>query len=176
MNTKCVLLLVGCYFTFACAIGLPEGIEPVKQFDVNRYMGTWYEIARVENRFERGMTQVRADYALTNDGTVRVTNRGIPPNSTDFKIAQGKAKFVGATDIGHLKVSFFGPFYGSYVVFELGDNYDYSFVSGSNRKYLWFLSRTPTVSQASLDHFSKRAEKLGFDTSSIVFVDQSTKR
>jgi len=123
----------------------------------------------LDHSFERGLHQVTAEYAMRGDGGVRVTNRGY---STKWKDAQGKAFFVNQPQTGHLKVSFFGPFYGSYVIFELGDNYEYAFVSGSNTKYLWFLSRTPQVSQELKDHFLEKAKAFGFDTEALIFVDQ----
>ncbi|MGQ7847663.1 lipocalin family protein [Granulosicoccus sp. 3-233] len=153
--------------------GLPRNVEPVKEFDVDRYLGTWYEVARLDHRFERGLSQVTAEYALQDDGSVRVTNRGYKEETGEWSEAEGKAVFVDEEDVGHLKVSFFGPFYSSYVVFELDDeDYQYAFVTGHNRKYLWFLSRTPEVSDALKSRFLQQAENADFDTSELVWVAQ----
>lgn len=152
--------------------GVPEGISPVKAFDLDRYLGTWYEIARLDHSFERGLNDVSAEYSLREDGGVRVINRGYSVAEGSWKEAEGKAFFAGARDEGYLKVSFFGPFYGSYIVFELDQaDYQYAFVAGNSRSYLWFLSRTPTVSEALLEHFIRRAGELGFDTGGLILVE-----
>ncbi len=149
-------------------------MQPVTGFDVNRYLGKWYEIARLDHSFERGLSKVTADYSLRKDGGLRVINRGYSVANITWKEAEGKAYFVGSHDKGYLKVSFFGPFYGSYAVFELDkDNYQYAFVSGPDTAYLWLLSRTPTVSQALLDRFTQKAKTLGFNTKKLILVDQS---
>ena len=156
---------------FGCQ-GLPQGVQPVTGFEVNRYLGTWYEIARLDHSFERGLSKVTADYSLREDGGLRVINRGYSIAESAWKDAEGKAYFVGSQSVGHLKVSFFGPFYGTYAVFDLDkDNYQYAFVSGPDTSYLWLLSRTPTVSPALLDRFIQKAKALGFDTDSLIIVD-----
>ncbi|MBT3254777.1 MAG: lipocalin [Candidatus Marinimicrobia bacterium] len=159
-------------FLFGGCLDVPEGITPIENFELEKYLGKWYEIARLDHSFERGLQQVTAEYAMRQDGGVSVTNRGYSTKQSEWKDAQGKAFFVDQPETGHLKVSFFGPFYGSYVIFELGDNYEYAFVSGSNTKYLWFLSKTPTVSQELKDHFLEKVNTLGFDKESLIFVDQ----
>ena len=159
-------------FLFGGCLDVPEGITPIENFELEKYLGKWYEIARLDHSFERGLQQVTAEYAMRQDGGVSVTNRGYSTKQSEWKDAQGKAFFVDQPETGHLKVSFFGPFYGSYVIFELGDNYEYAFVSGSNTKYLWFLSKTPTVSQELKDHFLEKVNTLGFDKESLIFADQ----
>ena len=161
------LLLSGC-------AGLPKGIYPVSDFEINKYLGKWYEIARLDHSFERGLDNVNAEYSLRDDGGVKVINRGYSSEDKDWNEAEGKAYFVGPNDEGHLKVSFFGPFYGSYIIFELDkENYQYSFVSGNNRSYLWLLARTPSVSPDILNRFVIRSKELGFDTDKLIYVDQS---
>ena len=157
----------------ACT-GIPEGVEPIDDFDLKRYLGKWYEIARLDHSFERGLSQVTAEYSLRDDGGVRVLNRGFNPKNAQWQDAEGKAYFVGAPNVGHLKVSFFGPFYGSYIIFELDGDYRYSMVSGPDRSYLWLLSRTPTVSDEIRQRFLKRAGELGFDTDALIFVEQKS--
>jgi len=155
--------------------GLPEGVDPVEGFEIDRYLGKWYEIARLDHSFERGLDKVTAEYSLRGDGGVKVINRGYSRTKTKWKEAEGKAYFVRGTDEGYLKVSFFGPFYGSYVVFELDqENYSYAFVAGPDRSYLWFLSRTPTVSDDLMRTFIDKAGALGFDTDDLILVDQTT--
>ena len=159
------LVLSGC-------LGMPETVKPVQGFDVNRYLGTWYEIARLDHSFERGLQRVTADYSLREDGGVRVINRGYSSQANEWKVAEGKAYFVNDKDEGYLKVSFFGPFYGSYVIMELDqEHYQYAFVSGPDTSYLWFLSRTPTVQQELIDRFIRRSEQLGFDVDQLIFVE-----
>lgn len=155
----------------ACT-GLPEGVQPVKPFEVERYLGKWYEIARLDHSFERGLSSVTADYTLRPEGGIRVINRGYSSAEQKWEQAEGKAFFVKDSDTGYLKVSFFGPFYGSYVIFELDQDYQYAFVSGPNRDYLWLLSRQPVISESLRQHFIDRARQNGFDVDKLIFVAQ----
>jgi len=162
------LLLAGC-------LGHPPGVQPVSEFDLDRYLGKWYEIARLDHSFERGLEQVTAQYSLRDDGGVRVINRGYSAQDDEWQEAEGKAYFVGDPGEGHLKVSFFGPFYGSYVVFGLDrESYAYSFVAGPDHSYLWLLSRTPTVSRAVMQRFLELAQQAGFATDALILVQQAT--
>ena len=163
--TATLLLLAGC-------TGLPEGIEPVTGFDKDRYLGTWYEIARLDHSFERGLSQVTAEYTLNDDGSIKVINRGYNAEEGEWQEAEGRAKFVGDSDVGHLKVSFFGPFYASYVVFELDDDCSTVYITGYNRDYLWLMSRTPEVSDEVLEAFKARAEAEGFELGELIVVEQ----
>ena len=133
-------LLSGC-------TGIPAGITPVKPFELSRYLGTWYEIARLDHSFERGLSHIKANYALNTDGTVRVINSGLDEKTGEPRQVEGKAKFVRGVDEGFLKVSFYGPFYGSYIVFEL-DDYQHALVTS-------------------------KARALGFNTDELIFVDQN---
>lgn len=161
-------------FLIGCT-AVPDGIEPVTDFDKERYLGTWYEIARLDHSFERGLSQVTAEYRLNDDGSIRVINRGYDAASGEWKEARGRAVFVGDSNVGHLKVSFFRPFYASYVVFELDqDDYAYAYVTGYNRNYLWLLSRTPEVSADALEQFRNRAEAEGFDLEELIVVEHSS--
>lgn len=168
-----LVLLVGC-------TGTPEGIGPVKPFSLQPYLGQWYEIARLDHSFERGLSRVTATYQQRDDGGVSVLNRGYDNNEGQWQEAEGKAYFVESPDAGHLKVSFFGPFYSSYIVFELGEQnakgqYPYAFVTGYNRDYLWFLAREPQVSDELKTEFIARAKALGFNTEELIWVEQSKK-
>lgn len=159
-------------FSVSCT-GMPDGVTPVEDFELSRYLGTWYEIARLDHSFERGLSQVSAKYVLNDDGTVKLTNRGYLADKGKWREAHGKVKFVGDTDVGHLQASFFGPFYSSYLIFGLDqEDYQYAFVSGHKHKYLWFLARTPIVSDSLKEQFVERASGLGFDTDALIWVEQ----
>lgn len=150
---------------------MPVGVQPVSNFELNKYLGKWYEVARLDHSFERGLNQVSAEYSLRKDGGVSVINRGFSPENNEWKEALGKAYFVNEPNKGYLKVSFFGPFYGSYVVFELDkESYQYAFVSGPNLDYLWLLSRTPTVKPEVMKKFISMSKARGFDTSQLIVV------
>ena len=160
------LLQTGC-------TGIADGITPVQPFELNRYLGSWYEIARLDHSFERGLEQVSAEYTLRDDGGVQVINRGYSPQKQQWQQAIGKAFFVDDSNTGHLKVSFFGPFYGSYVVFQLDQqNYQYAFVTSYNKDYLWLLARTPTVPDSVREEFVQMSARLGYATDEIIFVPQ----
>lgn len=163
MQLWCSMLLLG-----GC-LGMPENVKPVQGFELDRYMGEWYEIARLDHSFERGLMQVTAEYSLREDGGVQVTNRGFSPEDGEWREAQGKAFFVNSPGEAYLKVSFFGPFYGSYVIFELDDDYQNAFVSGPDTSYLWYLSRTPVVEDSMMQRFIEHADRLGFDTEDLIF-------
>ncbi len=153
-----------------CA-GIPAGVTPVDHFDLSRYLGTWYEIARLDHSFERGLSFVTAVYSLNEDGSVRVVNRGFSETERKWKQAKGRAVFVGRPDQGHLKVSFFGPFYGSYVILDLDHkDYAWSLVCGPNRSYLWILARNPALDEAVIKRLTDKAAQLGFNPDDLIFV------
>jgi apolipoprotein D and lipocalin family protein len=173
-NTKILLVLVSVILisTSGC-LGMPDSVKPVTGFDLNSYLGKWYEIARLDHSFERGLSRVTAQYGLRQDGGVSVLNRGYSDASQKWEEAEGKAYFVNGGSQGYLKVSFFGPFYGSYVIFELDhENYQYAFISGPDNDYLWFLSRSPSVSEELKSKFITMAAARGFDTNRLIFVKQ----
>lgn len=156
----------------ACT-SIPNGITPVTNFEVERYLGTWYEIARLDHRFERGLQNVTAEYSLEKNGNIRVLNTGTNSETGVVDTAEGKARFVKDSNTGHLEVSFFGPFYSSYVIFELDqEDYRYAFVSGYNKKYLWLLARTPVIEQSVIDSFTSLARESGFPVEELIFVEQ----
>ena len=164
LTASFLALLAGC-------AGAPAGVEPVHGFAVERYLVQWYEIARLDHRFERGLEQVTATYALNADGTVSVLNKGFRPEQAEWSQAAGKARFVGAKDVAALEVSFFGPFYGAYGIFELdAQNYQYAMISGPDKSYLWLLARSPVLDAATQQRLVARAAALGFDTSQLIFV------
>ena len=171
-EVRCIAALGALLFLGACT-AIPEGIHPVEDFDLNRYLGKWYEIARLDHSFERGLERVSAQYSLRDDGGINVINRGYSAAEKSWKEAEGKAYFVRGNNEGYLKVSFFGPFYASYVIFGLDKTtYSYAFVTGYNKSYLWLLSRTPTVSDSLVEKFIRDARALGFDTDALIMVEQ----
>jgi apolipoprotein D and lipocalin family protein len=167
LSALCAVFLVnGC-------VGPPEGIRPVENFDIGRYLGKWYEIARLDHSFERGLTNVFAEYAPREDGGVKVVNRGYNEGKGEWKSVEGKAYFVESKDTGSLKVSFFGPFYGGYHVIALDrEDYSYAMVAGPNRDYLWILSRTERLDGDIVEKLVEQAKNLGFATDELIFVRQ----
>lgn len=159
---------------FSGCVGMPDNVTPVDNFKLDRYLGKWYEIARLDHSFERGLSRVTAEYSLRDDGGVKVLNRGYNDEKKEWKEAEGKAYFVERPDQGYLKVSFFGPFYGSYIIMELDkENYQYSLVCGPDKSYLWILSRTPELPQQIKSMLIEKASKLGFDTAKLINVNQN---
>ena len=159
------VLLSGC-------TGIPDGVTAVRGFELERYLGTWYEIARLDHRFERGLSSVTATYSLRADGGVDVLNRGYNTATETWDEAQGKAYFVDEPDVGRLKVSFFGPFYGGYNIVELDqEDYRYALVAGPTRSYLWILARSPALGEATLAALVDTAARLGFATDELIYVE-----
>jgi len=161
-------------FTLVGCTGVPNGVEPVSDFEVERYLGQWYEIARYDHSFEEGLTNVTARYSLRDDGGISVVNKGFNPEQEKWDEALGKAYFVSSPDIGHLKVSFFGPFYASYVVMALDkEAYGYALVTGPDRDYLWILAREKTLPEETLAMLVTRAEALGYEKDKLIWVEHS---
>ncbi|MGI9265829.1 MAG: lipocalin family protein [Gammaproteobacteria bacterium] len=153
-------------------LGIPDNAKAVDDFELERYLGTWYEIARLDHRFERGLSRIKADYSMREDGGVRVINTGYNEEDGEWESAEGKAFFVGEPDIGRLKVSFFGPFYGAYNIVELDrENYSYSMIISSNTSYLWILARQPTLDKEILDRLVAKAQALGFATDELIYPE-----
>jgi apolipoprotein D and lipocalin family protein len=157
---------------YGCAVSVPKGIQPVTGFDVKRYMGTWYELARIEHSFEKGLTQVSAQYSLNDDGTVAVVNRGYDASKKEWRQANGKARFLGDPSVAALKVSFFGPFYGGYNVVSLDDQYQTSLVIGNSLDYFWLLSRSKSIPEQQFRRLLEKAQSLGVDLSQVQVVLQ----
>lgn len=165
--------LVGCA-SYNKTTARQAGVVPVRNFDADRYLGKWYELGRIENSFERGMTQTTANYSLNKDGSIKVVNGGFDPAKGKYRDAVGKAKFVEGPSVGALKVSFFGPFYGGYNVVALDDDYQWAIVVGPNpNKYFWVLSRQPKLSTSLKNRALAVARDLNVDPSKILWVQQS---
>ncbi|QHE83901.1 lipocalin family protein [Hydrogenophaga sp. BPS33] len=155
-----------------CAVSVPKGVEPVTNFDVKKYAGTWYELARIDHRFERGLINVSAQYSLNADGTVKVLNRGYNPEKKEWKQAEGKARFLGDPQTASLKVSFFGPFYGGYNVVYLSNDYKTALVVGNSLDYFWLLSREKQIPEREMKALLERAARLGVNLDDVIEVAQ----
>lgn len=158
------ILISGC-------VNIPENVSPVAGFNIDKYLGTWYEIARLDHSFERGLEKVTAEYSLRDDGGIKVVNRGLDPKKNRWKEVIGKAYFVGDSNLGSLKVSFWGPFYSSYNIIVLDKkDYSYSMVCGPNKSYLWILAREPHMGELLKSELMNRAKALGFETDKMIHV------
>lgn len=146
--------------------------EAITGFELEKYLGTWYEVARMDHSFERGMSHVTATYSLKENGDVAVVNKGYVREKDAWKTATGYARFKGEPDVAALKVTFFWPFFGGYHVVELAEDYSYALVAGDSEKYLWILSRTPKISDEIWQLLIQRASSLGYSTSDLILVDQ----
>lgn len=161
-------LLVACASTTP-----PPGVQPVSPFDLCRYEGLWYEIARLDNRFERGLSNVSARYTPQPDGSIEVLNRGFDTAAGRWREARGRATTTAGPNIGSLKVSFFGPFYGSYHVVALDTAYQWSLVIGADRSYCWILGRSQTLPPAVRDGIVQQARALRIATEALIWVSQT---
>ena len=156
-------------------MGVPENVKVVERVNASQYLGTWYEIARLDHSFERGLEKVTATYSAKNDGGIKVLNRGFNIKKNEWKEAEGKAYFVDApnadkTNTGKLKVSFFGPFYGAYNIIALDANYQHVMICGPDKSYLWILSRTPQLAEAIKQELVAKAKAYGFATDTLIYV------
>lgn len=173
-----IILLLSLFVT-AC-MGVPDNVKVVENIDANQYLGTWYEIARLDHSFERDLDKVTATYSLREDGGIKVINRGFNTKNKMWKEAEGKAYFIeppnaDKTNTGKLKVSFFGPFYGAYNIIALDKPYyNHVMICGPNKSYLWILSRTPQLSYPIKQHLVAEAKSLGFATEELIYVQQSS--
>ncbi|WP_318516757.1 lipocalin family protein [Photobacterium leiognathi] len=172
MAIRLIFLTVLMTVLNGCTTGKPETITPVSSFELNKYLGTWYEIARLDHSFERNLDKVSATYSMNADGSVQVINKGFNTQTQQWKEAVGKAKFVKTQDVGYLKVSFFGPFYGSYIIFYLEPDYSTALISSYNYEYLWLLSRQKQLTTEQLQKYLTIAQQAGFDTSKLIFPAQ----
>jgi len=159
--------------TACSSVRAPSGVKAVEQFNVDRYAGHWYELARIDHRFEKGLVNTSAHYSRADDGSVKVLNRGYDPVKDSWREAEGRAQFIDTPSTASLKVSFFGPFYGGYHVVALDEDYRWSMVVGSSLDYLWILSRTTTLPDGVRERLLAKAEALGVDVSKILWIPQN---
>ena len=168
------VLLICLTMLSGCAAGVPDRVTVVDDFEIERYLGRWYEVARLDHRFERGMSNVTAEYSLREGGGITVLNRGYVAEKGQWKDAEGKAFFVAEPNRGQLKVSFFGPFYGGYNIMSLNreaDDYGWSLVAGPDTSYLWILSRTPDLPENTYQMLVQQAADAGFPIQELIRVD-----
>ncbi|KIC61271.1 lipocalin family protein [Chryseobacterium taiwanense] len=154
----------------SCSVGIPKGATAVKNFDEDRYLGKWYEIARFDYKFEKDMDNVTATYSKNPNGTIRVDNKGYDYVKKEWKESIGEAKFVKDASEARLKVSFFKPIWAGYNVLDIDDNYQYALIVGSSLKYLWILSRTKEIPESIRQRFLEKAKKLGYNTNELIWV------
>lgn len=164
------ILILVLLTSFGCT-GVPSGLEPVSGFDADRYLGKWYEIARLDHSFEKNLSNVRAEYSMSESGDIRVVNRGYDEKTGKWKRIEGQARFIDDETVGSLKVSFFGPFYGGYHILALDrGKYSYAMVSGPSRSYLWILSRKKSLDENIYANLVGKAAEMGFDTTDLINV------
>ncbi len=169
---KLLFMSLACIFCLNACAQISEGAQVVKNFDAQKYLGKWYEIARFDFRFERNLDHTTATYSLNDDGTLKVDNQGYNYVKKKNSQAIGKAKFRGDKTEAALKVSFFGPFYAAYNVIALDSEYKYALIVGKNLKYLWILSREKTIPDEIKQAYLKQARDLGFDVDKLIWVNQ----
>lgn len=168
-----VTALAVALFVVSCSSPTPPpSVTVVQNFEAKRFIGTWYEIARMDHSFESGLNQVTATYSFMDDGGMRVINRGFNPDRQMWQQAEGKAYFTGDPSVAALKVSFFGPFYGGYNVIALDKDYRHALVCGPDLSYLWILSRTPTISRDLKQQLLAIAARQGFAVDKLIWVKQ----
>ncbi len=173
-TTYLIVIIISLLLFPSCA-SIPKNAKAVDNFEVNKYLGTWYEIARFDFRFERDMDNTMAQYSLKNNGKVKVLNSGYNYVKKEWNSADGVAKFRGKEDVAALKVSFFGPFYSGYNVIALDENYQYALVAGKNLNYLWILSKKKTIPEDVKQNYLRIAQEVGYDTSRLIWVKHDKK-
>jgi len=165
-NTVLILILT---MLFSCST-IPKGVTAAHQFDKQKYLGKWYEIARLDFKFEKNLNNTTAEYSLNSNGTIKVLNRGFNTKTQKWKSVTGKARFIKEENIGMLEVSFFGPFYSGYNVIAIDKEYKYALVAGKNLKYLWILSRDTSIPEDVKRNYLEFAKSLSFKTEDLVWV------
>jgi len=165
--------ILGLIIFKSCSAGIPEKANAVKNFEPEKYLGKWYEIARFDYRFEKNMDQVTATYSKNSDGTIKVDNKGYDYIKREWKQSTGEAKFVNSENEARLKVSFFKPFWSGYNVIDLDKDYKYALVAGKNLDYLWILSREKIIPENIKTRFLEKAKSVGYDTSELIWVEQN---
>lgn len=158
---------------FNSCSSIPKGATAVSPFEKEKYLGLWYEIARLDFKFEKNLNNTTAEYGIREDGKISVTNRGYNYVKDEWKEAVGKAKFVEDENVAKLKVSFFGPFYAGYNVIALDENYQYALVAGKDLGFLWILSRETTIPDDVKNQYLNIAQNIGFETDDLIWVEHN---
>lgn len=174
MKTKYIVpILIGAGIglaLYSCGGGIPNKAQAVTNFNGTKYLGKWYEIARLDYKWERDLDNVTAEYSLNEDKTIKVDNKGYNVKKDKWEQSVGKARYVKKDNIGMLKVSFFGPFYSGYNVVSIDQDYKYALVAGESLKYMWILSREKTIPESVKSEFLKKAQEIGYKTNELVWV------
>ena len=180
MNKKLTLIAA---VTSIVVIGLltscssiPKNATAVQNFDADKYLGKWYEIARLDFKFEKDLNNTTAQYSKKSNGAIKVVNRGYNYVKKEWKESEGKAKFRGSDKVAELKVSFFGPFYSGYNVIAIDNDYQYALVAGKNTDYLWILSRQPSIPDNIKQNYLSIAEKIGYNTKDLIWVEHNNQK
>ena len=169
MNMRMILGVIAAAMALSgCVSGPQVDNAPVATLDLNRYLGEWYEIARFDHSFERGVEQAKANYTQNADGTIKVVNSGIKDGKPKTAIGKGKTTDTPAL----LRVSFFGPFYADYRVMLIDKDYSHALVGSGSADYLWILSRTSALSEAAKSELLSEAKRRGYDTGKLIWVEQ----
>ncbi len=158
---------------FISCVNIPKGAVAVKNFDSQKYLGKWYEIARLDFKWEEGLDNTTAQYSLNDDGSIKVDNRGYDYTNKEWKQSIGKAKLLSDPKEGRLKVSFFGPFYSGYNIIALDADYKYALIVGNNLKYMWILSREKTIPEDVKQQYLQIAKDLNFNTDNLIWVNHN---
>lgn len=167
-----VLLGAGIAFVlYSCGSTIPKKAIAVTNFDKAKYLGKWFEIARLDYKWERNLDNVTAEYSLNDNGTIRVDNKGYDVKKDRWEQSIGKAKFVKKDNVGMLKVSFFGPFYSGYNIIAVDSDYKYALVAGESLKYMWILSRETRMPESIKADFLIKAQEIGYNISDLVWVN-----
>ena len=168
-----IAAVTAAFLVVACSSPTPPpGVTVVSNFDAQHFLGTWYEIARLDHRFERGLEKVTAHSSSMDDSGIQVVNRGYNPDREMWQQSVGKAYFTGDPHRAAMKISFIGPFYGGYNVIALDREYRHALICGPDRSYLWILSRTPTLSPEMKQQMLDVATRQGFDVTKLIWVEQ----
>src|SRR5574344_602985 len=175
---KSITTLIACVSALllnACAV-MPEGAKPITSFQKEKYLGKWYEIARLDFKYEKDLNNTTAEYSVNDDGTIKVLNKGYNTVKAEWTESIGTAKFVGEDNVAMLKVSFFGPFYAGYNVIAIDKEYKYALVAGRNLKYLWILSREDSIPDQIKNEYLKLAKQIGYNTNNLIWVEHDMQK
>ena len=168
-----ILILVSLGYLMFGKQGIPDGVTAVTPFDLKRFEGTWYEIARLDHGFEKNMSHVSFTYTLKDGGDFEVVNKSLDGKNGRWETSEGKGAFIGDPNVGRLKVSYFGPFYGRFNIIALDEkNYSWAMATGPSTRYLWILSRKKTLEDPIIQDLIRKAIGMGFKLDKMVHVDQ----
>ena len=165
--------ILGLLIFSSCSVKIPEGATAVNNFEKEKYLGKWYEIARLDFKWEKNMEQVTAEYSLKDNGHIKVDNKGYNYVKKEWKQSIGEARFVEDEKTSRLKVSFFKPFWAGYNVIDLAGDYQYALVVGDDLDNMWILSREKTIPEDIKQRFLTKARSLGYKTEELVWTKQN---